>query len=81
MTAPTRIAARTRLGVGAALGLVVGVVAGLGWSWNADGIALLALVSAVLGYYVMLWTGIVQTTAALRRPVEYDDLRNVPLGL
>ena len=67
----------TRLALGAALGVVVAVLTGVLWSWDADGIALLALLSAGTGYYLALWTVIVRTARAL----EDERLRNVPVGL
>lgn len=81
MAAPSRRAARIRLALGGALGFAVGVVAGTVWAWDVDAVALLALLAAGIGYYLALWTVIVQATAAVRRPVEDDDLRNVPVGL
>ena len=80
MTAPSRRAARTRLGVGAALGFLIGVVTGTLWSWDASGVVLLAALCAGLGYYVMLWSVILQSTAAARRIVDGEPL-NVPVGL
>jgi hypothetical protein len=74
MTIPST---RARLATGAALGLVVGVLTGVLWSWGADGTALLALLSAGTGYYLALWTVIVRTARAL----EDERLRNVPVGL
>ena len=74
MTAATT---RARLAIGAALGLVVGVLTGVLWSWDADGTVLLALLTAGVGYYLALWTVIVQTARAL----EDEGLRNVPVGL
>jgi hypothetical protein len=74
MTIPST---RARLATGAALGLVVGVLTGVLWSWDADGILLLALLSGGTGYYLALWTGIVRTARALAD----ERLRNVPVGL
>jgi len=74
MTIPST---RARLAVGAALGLAVGVLSGVLWSWDADGTALLALLTAGVGYYLALWTVIVRTARAL----EDERLRNVPIGL
>jgi len=77
---PSRRAVRIRTGVGAALGLVVGVVTGAVWSWDATGLALLAFLCAGAGYYAMLWTVLLQVSAASRRVAE-DEPRNVPVGL
>jgi hypothetical protein len=74
MTIPS---ARARLAIGAALGLVVGVLTGVLSSWDAGGTVLLALLAAGVGYYLALWTVIVQTARAL----EDERLRNVPVGL
>ncbi|NYJ04002.1 hypothetical protein [Petropleomorpha daqingensis] len=74
MTIPS---ARARLAISAALGLVVGVVTGLLWSWDADSTVLLALLTAGVGYYLALWTVIVRTA----RVLEDERLRNVPVGL
>ena len=74
MTIP---ATRARLATGAALGLLVGVLTGVLWSWDADGTVLLALLGAGVGYYLALWTVIVRTARAL----EDERLRNVPVGL
>jgi hypothetical protein len=73
----TASSTRARLATGAALGVVVGVLTGVVWSWDADGTALLALLAAGIGYYLALWTVIVQTARAL----EDERLRNVPVGL
>ena len=68
---------RARLVAGAALGVVVAVLTGVLWSWDADGTVLLALLAAGTGYYLALWTVIVRTARAL----EDDHLRNIPVGL
>jgi uncharacterized membrane protein len=68
---------RTRLALGAAVGLVVGVLTGVLWSWDGDGTVLLALLAAGAGYYLALWTVIVRSARAL----EDERLRNVPVGL
>jgi uncharacterized membrane protein len=59
------------------LGLAVGVLTGVFWSWAADGTVLLALLTAGGGYYLALWTVIVRTARAL----EDERLRHVPVGL
>ncbi|MGY1601761.1 hypothetical protein [Geodermatophilus sp. SYSU D00815] len=80
MAAPSRRAARARTAVGAVLGLVVGVVTGVQQAWDAEGRALFVFLSAFTGYYLALWTVILQTAAASRR-VPDDEPRNVPVGL
>jgi uncharacterized membrane protein len=73
----TASSTRARLAIGSSLGLVVGVLTGVLWSWDGDGTVLLALLAAGAGYYLALWTVIVRTARAL----EDERLRNVPVGL
>jgi hypothetical protein len=73
----TASATRARLVIGSSLGLVVGVLTGVFWSWDVDGTVLLALLSTGAGYYLALWTVIVRTA----RTLEDERLRNMPVGL
>ncbi|MGY1618528.1 hypothetical protein ACI797_17465 [Geodermatophilus sp. SYSU D00691] len=82
MSGLSRPAVKARLAVGAALGIVVAVVCGYYWSWDASGFLLLAVLGGGIGYYAVLLTVVAQLARAAEKAARDDaEPRNVPIGL